>query len=232
MRVISLVPSWTETLIEAGINVIGRTRFCVHPVAAVKNIAVVGGTKNIDIEKIVQLKPDIVILDKEENTLEISRLLTEHNIIWHATHVLNITTCAEALEELSRIFDSNKKLKEWSKNYFDLLKIKTLNLGINNLENKKVNYVIWKSPWMCAGANTFIGDVLACFQIVLDTQSDKYFKITEAELKNSYCLFSSEPYPFKKEINNLQADGFSGELINGESISWFGVRNLKFMLLS
>jgi ABC-type Fe3+-hydroxamate transport system substrate-binding protein len=229
MRVIVLVPSWTETLIEAGVEVVGRTRFCIHPADKVQKIAVVGGTKNIDIQKMKLLNPDLVILDREENTLEISEDLTTHGISWMATHVVSLESCAEELKKMSELFNLNSKLLEMSDEYFRILNSDFLNLKIDVLEPKKINYVIWKNPWMCVGRNTFIGDVLSRFQIKLELEPKKYFEISKEELKKSYCLFSSEPYPFEKEFEELKRSGFQGQIIDGESISWFGVRNLKFM---
>lgn len=229
MRVISLVPSWTETLIEAGIDVVGRTRFCIHPADQIQKIAVVGGTKNIDIVKIKNLKPDLVLLDREENTLEISAELSANGVPWVATHVISIESCAKELKKLSEIFQFNSILLKMSDEYLKILNSGFLNLGISVSEFEKINYVIWKKPWMCTGQNTFIGDVLCRFQIKLDLKEKKYFEISEAELKTSYCLFSSEPYPFEKELEELKKSGFHGQIVDGESFSWFGVRSLKFM---
>ena len=234
MKVVCLVPSWTETLIEAGIDVVGRTRFCIHPADKVKNIAVVGGTKNFNLQKILQLKPDIVILDKEENTIEMANVLTEHSIRWFSTHVTNLRSCAEELLKLSEIFNHNTYLIKWSEQYLSLIQSKDYNLHFQNLKDLKINYVIWKNPWMCVSKNTFIGSVIDKLGIQLHESSQnlnkKYFEISELDLKNAYCLFSTEPFPFEKEMKKLLNEGFKGELINGESISWFGLRNLKFML--
>ena len=66
----SLVPSWTETLICAGVDVVGRTRFCIHPEGKVGSIAALGGTKNLKSQELMNLKPDLIILDQEENPKE------------------------------------------------------------------------------------------------------------------------------------------------------------------
>lgn len=237
MKVVCLVPSWTETLIEAGINVVGRTRFCIHPSDRVKNIAIVGGTKNIDIQKILNLKPDIVLLDKEENTTEIANLLSENNIKWLATHVCDLSNAAFELSQLSIFFNNNLLLKKWSEDYkciVSSIDFCDYSLEFQHLrtQNLKINYVIWKNPWMCVSKNTFIGAVLEKLGLEVhpSIQNKKYFEISESDLKNTYCLFSSEPFAFEKEITQLLSDGFQGELVNGESYSWFGLRNLKFMM--
>lgn len=93
MRVVSFVPSWTETLIASGVEVIGRTHFCIHPESTVKSIAVVGGTKNILIEQVVALKPDLVLFDKEENNQEMYQLCLDRRLNCYATHVIDLYAC-------------------------------------------------------------------------------------------------------------------------------------------
>ena len=229
MRVVCLVPSWTETLIEAGVDVIGRTRFCIHPDWAVKNIAVVGGTKNIDIEKIILLKSDLIILDKQENTLDIVQQLDSYGLKWMATQVTSIETCILELEKMADVL-KNKKLLEYADLYKQVRNSKKLTYKLSKENTKNISYVIWKNPWMCVSAETFIGDTMSCFGYKLEMNVKKYFEISEEELLQRYCLFSTEPYPFEKNIEKIKSCGFSGELIDGEKISWFGIRNLKFML--
>ncbi len=229
MRVVCLVPSWTETLIEAGVDVVGRTRFCIHPDEAVKNIAIVGGTKNIDIEKIILLKPDLIILDKEENTIDIVQQLNSYGLKWIATQVTSIETCIFELEKMAD-FLKNKKLLEYAELYKQVCNSKKLTCKLNKENTKNISYVIWKNPWMCVSKNTFIGDVLAYLGYELEMNVKKYFEISEETLLQRYCLFSTEPYPFEKNIAEIKSQGFSGEVIDGENISWFGIRNLKFML--
>ena len=88
-KVVSLVPSWTETLIEANVNVIGRTRFCIYPAQKVKDIAVVGGTKSVNIDQLSRLQPDFIVVDQQENTREMADQLT------HANHKLIITNITD-----------------------------------------------------------------------------------------------------------------------------------------
>ena len=82
---------------------------------------------------------------------------------------------------------------------------------------------------MTVGEGTFISDVFSLIDIKFPGR-EKYPKIAEDELKNSYCLFSSEPYPFAKEFEKLTDLGFKGALVDGEKISWYGIRNLNFLL--
>jgi ABC-type Fe3+-hydroxamate transport system substrate-binding protein len=229
MRVISLVPSWTETFIEAGVHVVGRTRFCIHPDHKVKDIAIIGGTKSIHIDKIKDLKPDLIILDKEENTKEIAEVLDQNGLKWFATHVTDIASCSAALADLSERLGQIKILKQWSEEYLNIKNSELKKLIAPEIKFEYINYVIWKNPWMCVGENTFIGDVLRQFNIELAKNEKKYYEINTEDLQKTYCLFSSEPYPFNNELQILKSEGFCGQLIDGECISWFGVRNLNFM---
>ena len=87
-----LVPSITETLIEAGVEVVGRTRFCIHPAEKIKSISIVGGTKNIDWQKVEALKADALILDKEENPQSFAN---NSPIPYFAYHFEDVESCAK-----------------------------------------------------------------------------------------------------------------------------------------
>ena len=245
MRVVSFVPSWTETLIEAGVNIVGRTRFCVHPKNVVSAIPILGGTKSLDIDKLKDLKPDLVIFDKEENKKGMAELCESANINYFASHVTSLDSCAKELVNLSELLN-NHKLKEWAKLYNEIpkllknndssrLKIRSAFLGntfgdrvdLNLLD--RCQYVIWRNPFMIVNHDTFISDVLELFKIHLPQNPKRYSEIVESELLTSFCLFSTEPYPFKRDFKKLLELGFKGVLIDGEKISWYGIRNLRFL---
>jgi hypothetical protein len=236
MRVVSFVPSWTETLIASGVEVVGCTRFCIHPENAVKSIPNVGGTKNINsIKQILDLKPDFVLFDKEENNKEMYQMCLDHELNCYATHVLDLKTCGEELIKLADILD-NAQLLDWGNSY---LKLKTVsrekfkNCVIEGeFKTDHVNnysYVIWKKPFMRVSSDTFIADVLKLFEINLVPDEKKYPEISDEDLKKTFCLFSSEPFPFAKHFKQLQTEGFQGVLVDGEKLSWYGIRTLKFL---
>ena len=238
-KIVSLVPSWTETLLVANLNVVGRTRFCIHPAEMVSSIPTVGGTKNPKIEEIVRLAPDFIVLDKEENKKEMAEALQAAGIEILVSHVTGLESAAEFLDILAEKFAStvlgdfaaeyrliitnqNQVSRE---NFFREIVLRS-NSGIDftNLE-----YVIWKKPFMVIGKDTFIAEVFKIGGVEL-LRSEKYPEVTDVELKSKYCLFSSEPYPFEKEFSALGEQGFKGALVDGEKVSWYGVRNLKFLL--
>ena len=235
MRVVSFVPSWTETLIEAGVDVVGRTRFCIHPKDQIKTIPVVGGTKNIFLEKVLELKPDLVLFDREENNKEMAEVCEQAGLKIFATHVMDLKSCGNSLLQLADIL-ANQKLNEWGHFYLqiekcDFIKLKNCLIkgNIDLADTEKIQYVIWKKPFMVISKNTFIGSVLSLFSVNVPTFTKKYPEITEEELKKSFCLFSSEPYPFAKDFDELVSCGFRAALVDGEKLSWYGIRTLRFL---
>lgn len=235
MRVVSFVPSWTETLIASQVEVVGRTRFCIYPENTIKSIPVVGGTKNINsIDEVVQLKPNLVVFDKEENNQEVYQMCLDHGLTCYATHVVDLKSCGEELIKLGELL-KNSQLSDWGKAYLSLKKRTPEQFNHCVLAGHFVtgknsySYVIWKNPFMYVSQDTFIGDVLKLFGITLALSEKKYPEISEAELKNTFCIFASEPFPFAKYFSTLQGQGFDGVLVDGEKVSWYGIRTLKFL---
>jgi hypothetical protein len=238
-RIISLVPSWTETLLSANLNVVGRTRFCIHPTELVKNIPALGGTKSFNLEEVLQLKPDFVILDQEENKKEMADELKAAGVSLVVSHVTDIASAKDFLFQLS-IWLHSEKLKEYSERYqyvldhqksiklSRFLELMILKNSDHLIDFENIEYVIWKNPFMVMGAPTFVASVLALVGINL-SHSEKYPVKTETQLKSKYCLLSSEPYPFEKVFEKMLSKGFKASLVDGEKISWYGVRNLIFL---
>ncbi|MEQ1722982.1 MAG: helical backbone metal receptor [Pseudobdellovibrio sp.] len=237
-KIVCLVPSWTETLMLAGLNVVGRTRFCIHPEDLVSKIPAVGGTKSLKLDEILALKPDFVVLDKEENKKEMADSLSAAGVNILVSHVSCLSDAADFLKHLSQKFNS-QILSDFSDQYLMLLNNKnqlsrekflahSLIKKNSEVELDNLEYIIWKNPYMAIGEATFIADVFKLVGLKL-TRLEKYPEVSEAEIKAKYCLFSSEPYPFAKDFDQLTEQGFKAALIDGEKISWYGVRNLKFL---
>lgn len=244
LRVVSMVPSWTETLLEAKVSVVGRTRFCIHPADLIRSIPAVGGTKDWNWEKILELKPDLLILDKEENPLIMAQ---QQEIPFIATHVTSVYDMPKQLLYLSQHL-KNLRLEELSQEWEVLLSGPQQNQNGIDLKIpalikwgkrpeapiKKIIYVIWKNPWMTVSADTFIGSVLSYvgLKVFLPIYAEKYPKIALdeiAEKQSTLILFSSEPYPFMKNAVGLAELNIPYAFVDGESLSWFGVRSLRFL---
>ncbi|SEB77231.1 substrate-binding protein [Tenacibaculum sp. MAR_2009_124] len=233
-RIISLVPSQTELLVDLGLEnqLVGITKFCVHP-AHIKNTKeVVGGTKNIKIEKIKELKPDIILCNKEENTKKIVEMCE----LIAPTHVSDIYTLNDVvglIKQYGKLFSCRTE----STHIIGKLQFKANNFKkfISTQPQKKVAYFIWRNPWMVAGNNNFINHLLQMNNFE-NIYSDKA-RYPEIELKRirlegdpELILLSSEPYPFKEE-HAFEIGRFTHHaktiFVDGEMFSWYGSRLLK-----
>lgn len=242
MRVVSLVPSWTELLIECGVNVVGRTRFCIHPSDPIKSIPVVGGTKDLDLEKLKALGADLLLLDQEEN---LAWMKEQSPIPVHVSHVTSVESVSAEIRKISHCLNhSNPELLKVAERW-EAVNSRELQWSWQNIPGElevlsrkhesyeKLVYVIWKNPWMAVSKETFIGSVLiklGARPYMFDFEQ-KYpsFELEKLNLEKTYFLFSSEPFPFHKKKADLLKLGIEGSLVDGESFSWFGLRSLKFL---
>lgn len=242
MRVISLVPSLTETLLECGVNVVGRTRFCIHPKDQVADITRVGGTKGVDWDRCATLQPDIVIFDQEEN---IKAMADACPWDWHATHITSIDNVGPELQALGRVL-KNPGLVELGKKWLELANMPdNAYSGVANIpglleivgdarrDYQRIEYIIWRDPWMAVGPNTFIQSMLGKLGVraLLVAHNKSYPELDEQAMQrtDTFYLFSSEPFPFARHKQSLSDAGFNGAIVNGEAYSWFGIRSYEFL---
>lgn len=230
-RIISLVPSITELLVDLGLeeNIVGITKFCIHPTYLKKSKTIVGGTKTINLEKIKKLKPDIILCNKEENTKEIVKFC-EQVTQTYVSDIYTITDTLEVIKHYGNIFSLEKEAKVLIEKINFLLIDFTKFIKLKN--KKKVAYFIWKNPWMVAGNNTFINNLLQLnkFKNIFGN-NERYPQVEIDKLPEVDSIFlSSEPYPFKeKHIKELKEKYPKSEilLVDGEMFSWYGSRLLK-----
>lgn len=228
-RIISIVPSQSELLWDLGLRdeLIGITKFCIHPAEMFTTIERVGGTKKLNINKIRALSPDIIIGNKEENEQsQINELKEEFNVWMSDIYTLN-----DALRTIRSIGELVNK-KEQANSISNDIERSFEKLGS---ANKSVLYLIWKKPYMAAGKATFIGDVLNRIGLKnsIEDKNARYPELSIEEIKklNPELIFlSSEPYPFKEQhILELQQELPQTKilLVDGELFSWYGSRLLK-----
>jgi ABC-type Fe3+-hydroxamate transport system substrate-binding protein len=227
-RIISLVPSQTELLYYLGIEPIGQTIFCFHPASKFKNSTKIGGTKNLQLSKIDQLKPDLIIGNKEENNEEQIEYLRKRYPVW----LSDIKTIVDSIDMITSIGDLIGKTEQAA----DLSH--RIEQGFDNLNLKKkasILYIIWRGPYMAAGKDTYINSMIEAsgYSNALELDTLRYPSITNKEITESEpdeIWLSSEPYPFKdKHIEELQeiAPKAHIKLVDGELFSWYGPRMLK-----
>jgi ABC-type Fe3+-hydroxamate transport system substrate-binding protein len=228
-RIVSLVPSQTELLAHFGLHeeVVGITKFCIHPERWYRSKMRVGGTKQYDFEKIAALQPDLIIGNKEENDKAQIEQLMQLYPVW-MSDIYNLADALQMIEYIGAITgkatEANTLTKEIEPAFASLVQLQT--------HSRRTAYFIWRNPWMVAGHNTFINEMLKCcnLQNVFAHSNQRYPEITTTMLRDAnpdLLLLSSEPYPFKEShLAELQAICPHAEikLVDGELFSWYGSR--------
>lgn len=227
-RIVSLVPSQTELLYDLGLEteVVGITKFCVHPQHWFASKKRVGGTKTLDVEKIAALKPDLVIGNKEENEREQIEQLAARFPVWMS----DIDTFDAACDMMVRVGELTGKMAEAGAL---VARIRTSFASTFSGKRPKTAYFIWRKPYMVAGGDTFIHAMLekAGFNNVFAGRS-RYPEITPDELaaaQPEIILLSSEPYPFaEKHFGAFREICPQAHIlcVDGEMFSWYGSRML------
>ena len=231
MRIISVVPSQTELLADLGLSdqLIGITKFCIHPNYIYKNKERIGGTKSLNINKIKALKPDLIIGNKEENAKADIVKLEQDCPVWMS----DIYTLEDAFYMMEQLGIICQKQMDASK------LIERIKLGFDAIrplkEPVKCAYFIWKNPDMVAGNNTFINHILSKlgFSNVFEHLAySRYPELSEeiiARANPQVVFLSSEPYPFKEKHIQAFAKYWPKAniiLVDGELFSWYGSRLL------
>lgn len=244
MRVVCMVPSWTETLIACGVNVVGRTRYCIHPAEQVADIAIVGGTKDVQWDKVAPLAPDLVIFDKEENTRDMADSCPYP---YFATHAESVQDMPRALRLLAQQLNSNALIALAARFQYVLNNPTPISPSALPLlahqdatpdsvlnDERPWLYLIWRKPYMSIGRHTFIYSVFEHlgFANKLIALEPNYpdFSIEAIQELNPVLLCSTEPYPFAKQLATTQQElQLDAVLIDGEPLCWYGIRCLRFL---
>ena len=227
-RIVSLVPSQTELLSYFGLEnrVVGITKFCKYPESWYRDKTKIGGTKIIKHNVIEALNPDLIIANKEENTREDIERLSANFPVW-VSDVNCLDDAYKMVGDLGRITQTEHLATAL------VQKLEHNFREFHVLEKRKTLYLIWRTPYICAGKNTFIDDMLGrCgFEnAVLDTRYPEKKEHELAELNPELVLFSSEPFPFKEHHMNAVRKILPNatlQLVDGEPFSWYGSRLLN-----
>lgn len=228
-RIISLVPSQTELLYDLGLTPIGQTVFCIHPADKFKSATKIGGTKKLQLNKIIDLKPDIIIGNKEENTKEDIEFLQSKFPVW-MSDVNSLSEGLAMIESIGKIFDK----EDLAKNIVNNILLSHKRLNTQPLTNNRVLYLIWKDPYFGVASNTFIHDILvqSGFENVLINQ-ERYPELSQVDIEDlnpDHIFLSTEPYPFK-EVHQREFEKLLPStrvhIVDGEMFSWYGSRLLK-----
>jgi ABC-type Fe3+-hydroxamate transport system substrate-binding protein len=230
-RIVSLVPSQTELLSDLGLEdqVVGITKFCVHPAAWRNHKAIIGGTKKFDFNMIKGLNPDLIIGNKEENYQDGIEQLKEIAPVW-MSDITSLEDATQMILELGKITGREEISHELANTVLSSFD------SLIQVKPKTVLYLIWYNPWMAAATETFIHTMLSktgvknCLENV-----SRYPELTNDEIKRlnpDFVFLSSEPFPFRqKHVDELQQILPASKIISvdGEMFSWYGSRLKLFV---
>lgn len=233
-RIVSLVPSQTELLFDMGLEdrIVGITKFCVHPYHFKSTKKIIGGTKKVHYEKIKLLEPDIIIANKEENTQEMVEQLRQIAPVW-TSDIKTIDDNKVMISEFGKIFNARTQAQNLN-DKIDFA-LNDFMQFMSDKKTKKAAYFIWKNPYMVAGSDNFIDQMLALNKFI-NIYKDKG-RYPEIEIKKirlegdpDLVFLSSEPYPFNEE-DAFEIGRFTHHaktvFVDGEMFSWYGSRILK-----
>lgn len=232
-RIISLVPSQTELLVDLGLEeaIVGITKFCVHPAHLKQTKVIVGGTKQVHFDRIKALNPDIILCNKEENTKEMIQELESIATV-HISDIYTIDDALELIQLYGTLFRRENAartiIKQISKKKFEFEDF------IKDKSKKSAAYFIWKGPWMVAAKHNFIDELMGLNG--LENYYGRLSRYPEVVLnahlpeKAEVVLLSTEPFPFKEEhIAGIKPFFPKATIlvVDGEMFSWYGSRLLK-----
>ena len=235
-RVVSLVPSLTETLFALGLNeeVVGVTKYCIEPRAMVESRTKIGGTKNPRLREIMELAPDLVIANAEENRREDIEHLRSHGIAVYVTYPRTVAAALESIIGLGRVLGRDAEAGSVAREVVRVVSGIETGMGAWTKLRLRVFCPIWKNPWMAFNADTYPHDVLRMlgFNNVYASAGERYPRTTlEAALERNpdVVLLPDEPYAFgASDIDELKASLPSAlarrmALISGRDLHWYGV---------
>lgn len=230
-RIVSLVPSITELLCDLGLapQLVGRTGFCIHPADVVRAIPKVGGTKDVNIDKIRKLAPTHVVVNVDENEKPTVDTLAEFvpNIV--VTHPIEPRDNVALAQLMGGVFCAQERANAWCRAFEAEL------ASVQPGRPQRVLYCIWKDPWMSVSRDTYIARMLALIGwSIPDLGEARYpsFQWSDALVRDiDQVLLSSEPYRFTEEhVDALERQiGKPVQLVDGEMMSWYGSRALQGM---
>ncbi len=221
-RIVSLVPSVTELLVQWGLatRIVGRSRYCIAPKWIRASVPAVGGTKDPDLQAIRDLAPELVILETDENPKAVADGLTALGLPWLALEVRTVADCAAAWQQLGKALGCEAEAKAKAAGLKALLKGRPRKAGPRTLT------LIWREPWMSAGPGTYVADLVrqAGFTPI---GPDRYPTLTDGDLEAlapEVILLPTEPYRFNaRHRAELQRRFPEAEvhLVDGQALTWY-----------
>ena len=232
MRIVSLCPSITETLIDFGLAdaLVGITRYCIHPREITRRLPKMGGTKTPDVEAIIAAQPDLVFMNEEENTKEAFAAL-DGKVKLDVTFPRKVDEVPDVLRHLGEVTSTREVAEARAQELEQAL----AKLEASRAEAFRFAYLIWREPWMAVAGNTYVSDLIsrAGGINVYERDLDRYPTITLEDLRArraELVLLPDEPYHFKEkdrdELSRILPES-KCVLVSGDDCCWHGVRSIR-----
>lgn len=228
-RIVSLVPSQTELLHDLGLEetVVGITKFCIHPQHWFRNKTRIGGTKQVHIDRVAALQPDLILANKEENIKEQVDALRAIAPVW-TSDIHDIRTALDMIQAIGTITERTAAATTIIHHIQEAFQHWSLQ---KPAISATAAYLIWQDPYMTVGQDTFIHQLMqeAGFSNVF-ASGNRYPAISMQDLQSAapaFLLLSSEPYPFQEKhiaYFREQLPHTKVILVDGEMFSWYGSR--------
>lgn len=228
-RIVSLVPSQTELLVDLGLEeqLVGITKFCVHPRRLLGSKKIVGGTKQLKLDQIARLQPDLILANKEENREEEVQALSRKFPVW-ISDVDSVASSVAMIRSVGAMTGREEKANQMA----EQIESEFSALGITG--KTSAIYLIWEKPMMAVGGQTFISDCMEkagfCNALAHLTRYPEIEIAAIQALEPAFLFLSTEPYPFKEShVEDIQRQFMRTKvvLVDGEMFSWYGSRMLK-----
>lgn len=234
MRIVSLCPSLTELVfaLERGDELVGITEWCVHPRDQVGAIEKLGGTKTPKVARILELAPDVVLMNEEENRVEDARALRAAGVVCHVSFPRDVAETAEMVRDIGALLERRCEGERIARDIE--ARSARVRQAAAGLAEVTFAYLIWRKPWMAVNGDTFASALLSLAggRNVFANAPTRYPEITPEQLATAdptLVLLCTEPFPFEpKHIDelaratNLPRSCFV--IVDGEYLSWHGSR--------
>jgi len=233
-RIVSLVPSITELLFDLGLGgaLVGRTAFCVHPADRIKSVRSVGGTKQVNFDKLRRAAPTHVIVNIDETPRDLAEEIARMGITVVVTHPIEVRDNIALYHLIGGLFDRETEAEALAARFEDAYA--GVQKAAETLPVRRVLYLIWKEPWMTVSADTYIARMLALigWATIGHDPDIRYPSIEMSETlleETDLVLFSSEPFPFSDRHVADFAEAFPHHVakahqIDAQMTSWYGSR--------
>lgn len=234
-RVVSLCPSITETLVAIGglSRLVAATRYCVRPQGLLWGLPRIGGTKDPDLPRILDLRPDLVFANEEENRLEDVEALRARGIEVDVSFPRRTADVPGAIRVWGKSLGAEREAGDLAARIEEELTALEADPPPGTF---RYAYWIWRSPWMTVSDDTYVADLLrlAGGVNVFGNAGERYPTVTPEEALArgaSVHFFPSEPYPFREEKHEAEVAALFGErarrlFVAGDDLCWHGVRTL------